>query len=234
MHIQRAKAAGAKLIVIDPRKTHLARIADYWLAPKVGTDSVLALSMINVLFREDLVDRAFVDQWCIGTDELRQRASQYSPENAAAVTGVPVDVMTDVARIFATIKPGCLVLGHGIDAHQAAVETSIAFLSVLALTGNIDREGSNRAPKPLPGYKGGFAHFIQNPAFRIPKERQAQILGGGQFPHWAGPDSSTETCHNPTVLHAMLTEILIQSVLSMLAAPILFPLTPIKMRPSLH
>jgi len=205
VHIQAAKAAGATIIVIDPRRTHISRIADIWMTPKVGTDAVLALSMIDVMLRESLYDRAFVDEWCVGLDALRERASRYPPEIAAAISGVPADDIVRAARLFATQTPGSMVLGHGIDAHEAAVSTSVAFFSLLALTGNIDRAGSNRAGKALPGYKGGFGHFVQAPAFRIAPDLQDQILGGAQYPLWTGNESWTQTCHNPAVLQAIET-----------------------------
>ncbi|MFN0302074.1 MAG: molybdopterin-dependent oxidoreductase, partial [Burkholderiales bacterium] len=68
MQIKAAKRRGAKFIVIDPRRTSLARIADLWLPIKPGTDAALALAMIHVLFEEQLLDRAFVENWSVGAD----------------------------------------------------------------------------------------------------------------------------------------------------------------------
>lgn len=204
-HIHEAKAQGAKLIAIDPRHTKIARLADCWIAPNVGTDAVLAWSMAEVMFREDLIDHEFVAQWCSGTDEFRARVAKYPPHVAADITGVPSETIIAAARLFAREKPGCMILGHGIDAHESAVGTAIAFYSLLALTGNVDRPGSNRGAKSLPGYKGSFSYFNQHADFQLPPDRQQQILGGSQFPLWTGPESWTQTCHNPAVLRAIET-----------------------------
>ena len=74
MHIKAAKRRGAQLIVIDPRRTLIARLADHWLQIRPGTDAALALSMIHVMFSENLIDREFVEHWCTGVEELRERA----------------------------------------------------------------------------------------------------------------------------------------------------------------
>ena len=67
------------LVVIDPRFTKTARLADLWIAPKPGTDCALALGLINVIIAGDLVDRDFVDAWCSGYDELVEHVAAYAP-----------------------------------------------------------------------------------------------------------------------------------------------------------
>ncbi len=202
MHIKAARAKGAKLIVIDPRRSQSARLADYWLAVNPGTDAALALSMIHVMLSEGLFDREFVEQWCTGTDELRDRAAKYPPGIAAQLTGVMAETIVAAARLFATVKPGCMVLGHGVDAQANGVSTIIAFQSLLALTGNVDREGTNKLPKKMPGWRGDFN---DDPRFRMPREIEEKTIGGGAYPLWSGPDSSLKSCHNPAVLRAVHT-----------------------------
>lgn len=202
MHIKAAKAKGAKLIVVDPRRSQSARLADNWLVVKPGTDAALALSMIHTIFSEGLFDREFVEQWCTGTDGLRERAAKYPPDTAARLTGIPAESIIETARLFATVKPGCMLLGHGVDAQANGVGTIIAFQALLALTGNVDREGTNRLPKKIPGWRGDFN---DNPRFRMPREIEEKIIGGGMYPLWSGPDSSLKSCHNPAVLRAVHT-----------------------------
>ena len=86
--LKAAKKRGARLIVIDPKRTAAAQMADLWLAPRVGTDAALALAMIHVLIEEELYDQAFVAERCHGFDELAARAAQYPPAVAQALTGV--------------------------------------------------------------------------------------------------------------------------------------------------
>ena len=204
MDIKAAKKRGAKLIVIDPRRTQIARLADQWLQIKPGTDAALALSMIHVMFGEKLIDHEFVAQWCTGTDKLRERATKYPPQAAATITGVTAEQIVAAAHLFATEKPGCMVLGHGIDAQANGVATVMSFHALLALTGNIDRAGSNRFSKPMPGFRD-YYNIISDPKFRMPAERERQVVGGKQYPLWSGPDSWAKSAHNPSLINAINT-----------------------------
>ncbi|TAK80555.1 MAG: hypothetical protein EPO20_27555 [Betaproteobacteria bacterium] len=204
MQIKSAKRRGAKLIVADPRRTQIARLADLWLPIKPGTDAALALSMINVLFAENLVDSAFVGEWCLGAEELRERARRYDPATAAAITGVPADSIVNAARLFATEKPGCMVLGHGIDAQANGAGTAMAFYALLALTGNVDRPGANRLPTRLPGFRD-YVATVNDGAFRMPAEKEQLIIGGKEYPFWSGPDSWAKAAHNPSIIKAINT-----------------------------
>lgn len=204
MHIKEAKRAGAELIVVDPRRTQISRLADQWLPIKPGTDVALALSMIHVVFSESLLDSTFVAEWCVGADRLRQRAEQYPPAVAAGITGISTDAIVKAARSFATAKPGCLILGHGIDAQANGVKTAMAFHALLALTGNIDREGTNRLPKQQSGFRDNSS-IINDPAFRLPKEIEEKIIGGDEYPLWSGPKSWSKSSHNPSLVRAAIT-----------------------------
>lgn len=204
MNIKTAKKAGATLIVVDPRKTQIARYSDQWLATRPGTDAALALAMIHVILEEQLYDREFVDNWCSGTEELRDRARQYAPEVAAGITGVRVEDIVRAARTFATTRSACMVLGHGIDAQANGVKTAMAFHALLALTGNIDRPGTNRPAKPAAGFRDYYS-VINDSEFRLPREIENSIIGGAQYPFWSGPESWSKSCHNPSVIDAIHT-----------------------------
>ena len=84
--IMKARARGAKLIVIDPRLTATTSKADLWLRPRPGTDGALALGMLNIIINEELYDADFVDRWCAGFEELRQRVQEYPVEKVAEIT----------------------------------------------------------------------------------------------------------------------------------------------------
>jgi anaerobic selenocysteine-containing dehydrogenase len=204
MNIKAAKKAGATLIVIDPRRTPIARQAARWLAPRPGTDAALALAMVHVILEENLQDREFVEQWCVGVDRLRERARRYAPPAAAEITGIAAEDIVHAARTFATVKPGCMVLGHGIDAQANGVKTAMAFHALLALTGNIDRPGTNRPAKPMKGFKDYYS-VINDRKFRLPLEIEQRIIGGDRYPLWCGPDSWSKSSHNPSLIAAMHT-----------------------------
>lgn len=131
------------LVVIDPRFTKAARLADLWIAPKPGTDCALALGLINVIIAEDLVDRDFVDAWCSGYDELVEHVAAYAPERVAEICDVPADDIRRAARLFAGDHPSVLVSGRGIDQVGASVApTHRAICCLRAVTGNVDRPGA--------------------------------------------------------------------------------------------
>ncbi|MCC7486187.1 MAG: molybdopterin-dependent oxidoreductase [Burkholderiales bacterium] len=204
MNIKQARRAGARIIVVDPRGTQVANMSDQWLRIKPGTDAALALSMIHVIFDEDLQDRDFVGEWCTGEERLRERAARYPPAVASGITGLPVDTIVHAARTFATTKPGCLILGHGVDAQANGVRTTIGYHALLALTGNLDREGTNRLPKQQAGFRDYF-NIINDRTFRLPEEIERTIIGGERFPLWCGPDSWSKSSHNPSLIRAVLT-----------------------------
>jgi anaerobic selenocysteine-containing dehydrogenase len=201
--IKAARKRGARVIVVDPKRTPAARAADLWLAPRIGTDAALALAMIHVLIREDLYDRAFVEQWCHGFDRLAERAAHYAPEVAEAITGVPAAQIREGARMYAD-GPSTFVSGHGIDASSVGVQTFRAYHCLLAVSGNVDRAGGNlRVQAPL-GFRNPI-DLLHMPEFRLPPEMEQRTIGAGRFPLWAGPKGWQTACHNPSVIEAMLT-----------------------------
>lgn len=134
---------GAKLIVVDPRLTPLAKKADIHAQIRPGTDCALALGMLNVIIAEGLYDKAFVDQWTIGFDKLVERVKEYSPERVEEITWVPADTIKDMARVYATSKPACISSGVALDHSTNGVQTVRAIATLIAITGNLDVAGGN-------------------------------------------------------------------------------------------
>ena len=149
--IRVAQSMGTRVIVIDPRYSEAASFADLWLQPLPGTDGALGWGVIHVLIEEDLYDRDFVNQWCSGFDEVRDRAREYSPELVSKITGVPAERIIEFARIYAdgpTYYAWSLSQCHlGAGAGYPAAYTQAV---IRAITGNIDREGGNLLTAPLP------------------------------------------------------------------------------------
>ena len=133
----------AALVVIDPRRTQVAAVADLWLPVRPGTDCTLALGLLHVIIEEDLVDRAFVDAWCHGFDELAEHVKPYTPAHVAEVCGVPADDIVRAARLFGQAGAAALVSGRGVDQVGANVApTHRAICCLRAITGNVDKPGS--------------------------------------------------------------------------------------------
>ena len=138
-----ARERGARLIVIDPRRTDMAAMADEWLPINLGTDAALALAMLHVIIGEGLYDREFVEGWTVGFNELREHVRQFSPSWAAGITGLPADKIIGVARIYATTRPALICDGNGLDQHPNVVQTVRALGILEAVTGNVDVPGGN-------------------------------------------------------------------------------------------
>ncbi|MBQ3329074.1 MAG: molybdopterin-dependent oxidoreductase [Eggerthellaceae bacterium] len=143
---QTIRAAGKSddmtLVCVDPRFTQVAGCADLWLAPRPGTDCTLALGMLNVIISEGLEDRAFVDEWCHGFDELAEHVKPFTPEYTGEFCDVPPADIVRAARIFAQGRTA-LVSGRGIDqVGKSVAPTHRAICCLRAITGNVDRAGA--------------------------------------------------------------------------------------------
>lgn len=141
--LKEAQRAGMKLIVVDPRLTEAAREADLYLPIRPRTDGALALAMIRVLIEEGLYDREFVERWCLGFEQVRQIAAEWTPERASEVTGLPaVDIVT-AARMYADNRPARINTGVAlVQGGQGASRSAVLGLAILkAISGNLDVPG---------------------------------------------------------------------------------------------
>lgn len=130
-----------KLIYLDPRFTKTAAKADKWLPIKPGTDMAFALAMIHVIIGEGLFDRAFVEEFCVGFDELAQHVRQYSPQWAERETGISALDIIQIAREFATTPGAVFYPGRRSSWQKDDVQTRRAMAIVNALVGSFDRPG---------------------------------------------------------------------------------------------
>lgn len=142
--VYRAMREGARIIVIDPRPTPMAKRADLWLRIRPGTDAALALAMLNVIIKEELYDKEFVVKWCVGFDKLKRHVRQYPPQRAAKITGLSKEDIVTTARMYATTRPGCVYVRLGAGAQQiTSTQTSRAIAILVAICGNVDVPGGN-------------------------------------------------------------------------------------------
>jgi len=145
-----AKEHGATLIVVDPVRTALARKADIWLQIKPGHDGLLAMTMINEIIKEKLYDAAFVEQYTVGFEALKEAAAQYPIEQAAETLWLSAEQIRQVARLYAVTKPAAIVDGNGLDMHREVFDATRAIAMLRALTGNLDKPGGDVLPQPIP------------------------------------------------------------------------------------
>ncbi len=135
---------GAKVMVIDPRPTPMARRADLWLRIRPGTDMALALAMQHVIIQEELYDRDFVERWCVGFDQVKKHVRDYPPEKAADISGLTVQEIVKAARMYAKNHPGCIYVRLGAGGQQiTSTQTGRAISALIALCGNVDVPGGN-------------------------------------------------------------------------------------------
>ena len=140
--ILRARQRGARVIVIDHRRTETAKKADaQWIAVTPGTDGALALSMIATIIEEGLYDRKFVSEWTMGFDELSEYAARFTPELSEPITGVPAAVARKAARDIARSGGTSLVSYAGLEYCNSGVQNIRAVMLIWALTGNLDAPG---------------------------------------------------------------------------------------------
>jgi anaerobic selenocysteine-containing dehydrogenase len=141
-----AKERGARLIVIKPEMQPDAAKADIWVPIRPGTDGALALAMLHVIINESLYDIDFVSKWCYGFDKLVPHIQKYTPEWAEPITGLQADQIREVARLYGTIKPACIVPGNAFDQMVDSNNAVRAIAILIAITGNLDRPGGNTVP----------------------------------------------------------------------------------------
>ena len=137
------KSRGAKLIVVDPKVTHLAKEADIHAQIRPGTDCALALALLNVIITEELYDKDFVKQWTLGFDKLIEHVKAYSPEEVEKITWVPAETIRNMARLYATSKPAATHMGISMDHCTNGIQAIRAIVTLIAVTGNLDVPGGN-------------------------------------------------------------------------------------------
>ena len=169
--VRRLVAEGRlKLIVIDPRRTKSADIATLHLAPRPRTDGALALGLIRVLIEEGLYDKAFVEQWCLGFEEVRTEVAEWTPERTSEITDVPADLIVAAARMYARHAPARISFGVSTSQiGEGAARSALLGQAILrSISGNLDVPGGealNDEPFEILDYLPniGFRSLIDHP-----------------------------------------------------------------------
>jgi anaerobic selenocysteine-containing dehydrogenase len=140
-YIQEAQKAGARLVVIDPRRTPLAKKADLHLAVRPGSDLVIALSAIRWLFETGRADLDFLERHATGVDELRRRAEGWTFERAAEVSGVPTGEIERFVQLYADSSPALIRTGWGFERNRNGGSAVAAALALPAVAGKFGVRG---------------------------------------------------------------------------------------------
>jgi cysteine sulfinate desulfinase/cysteine desulfurase-like protein/anaerobic selenocysteine-containing dehydrogenase len=177
--VLRARARGAEVVAIDPRRAETARAAGAeWIPIRPGTDGALALSLVQVLLEEDLHDERFARAWTVGFDDLARLVQHYRPERAATITGVPAETIRRLARRIALARGACPVTYTGLEYSGNGVQAVRALLVLWALAGQLD----------VPGglvFRMRGSTFPQNRTRLQPNPAPERALGRERFPLYA-------------------------------------------------
>ncbi|TPV92374.1 MAG: molybdopterin oxidoreductase family protein [Myxococcales bacterium FL481] len=133
--IQTARHQGAKVVVIDPIRTRTARAADEWVPITPGTDGALALAVMHVLVRDNLIDHDYVREHTIGFEPLTDRARDWSPERVATITGIPSERIVELARDYGRTKPAAIRINYGLQRHPGGGMATRTIACLPALVG---------------------------------------------------------------------------------------------------
>ncbi len=145
-HVLKAIHNGAKLIVVDPRRTSSARWADLWLGLDVGGDVALANAVARELIVSGLIDRRFIERATTGYAEFEASVQEFTLEEGERLTGVPADAIRDLAHSYGRADRAVICWTLGITEHHNAVDNVLALINLALLTGHVGKYGSGLNP----------------------------------------------------------------------------------------
>jgi anaerobic selenocysteine-containing dehydrogenase len=140
--IEKAQAQGAKLVVIDPRRSLSSERADMLIQPRPGTDAIVALAIAAELIRSDWIDGGFIDRNVVGFEDFRRSVEDLTLEKAAQIAGVPLELLAQFADDIGHMKPMTIAPGYGMQRFSNGGQTIRAILALNILTGNIGKPGA--------------------------------------------------------------------------------------------
>jgi thiosulfate reductase/polysulfide reductase chain A len=172
----RGRAKGAKMVVVDPVCSQTANKADEWVPIRPGTDGAMALALGHVLIKKNLIDKAFIDEWCVGFDEYAQYVADKTPEWAEKITSIPAAtserIATEIGETAKAGKPVTIDVWSGPGQHTNATLGGYAITILSALLGMIDKPGTMMEPDK----KGSKHHSL---SANLPSLKKPRVDGKG-------------------------------------------------------
>jgi anaerobic selenocysteine-containing dehydrogenase len=202
-----AKKRGAKIIAIKPSVEPDVSLADIWVPLRPGTDTALALAMLNVIINEDLTDKDFVERYCYGYDKLKEHIQKYTVEWGERITGVPSGQIIEVSRIYAKAKIAGIDLGNGIEHTPSSNDGIRAVAILMAVTGNLAHGRGN--PLGGGGMPGGGGVMSRPRGIGLADRYTQDMvdkLVGPEFPKEFQPFMEGTSSAYYRVLDSVLTE----------------------------
>ena len=144
--LKNAVQNGATLIVVDPRKQPLTKHAKIFAQIKVGTDVAFLNGVMHVLIKEDLYDKEFVEKNCVDFEILKETVMKYPPERSADICKIKPEIIVEIARTLASIKPAMLCYTLGITEHTCGKNNVMSTANLQMLLGNMGMESAGVNP----------------------------------------------------------------------------------------
>ncbi|NLD37985.1 MAG: molybdopterin-dependent oxidoreductase [Desulfatiglans sp.] len=181
--IVRAANEGARIIVIDPRRTASAKLqGSMWVQIRPGTDGALALGLSHILIRDGLTDDEFVENWTLGYEEFKGYVKEFTPEKVSGITGISPEVIEELAHEIANAEGASYVMYTGLEYTKSGVHNIRAVMVLWALAGQLDVEGGRCFVQQENRIKLNRDHQVETPGFD-------RSIGKGHFPlysHFCG------------------------------------------------
>ena len=154
---EEVRARGAKLVVIDPRRSRTAARADWHVAPRVGTDAALALGLMHVLVRDELADREYLGRQTVGFDRLeREVLPRFAPGRVAAVTGLPAADIERLAHLYGRARAPYIRIGFGMSRSAQGGQAVRAVACLPAVVGAYGKLGGGALLATVGGFGFSF------------------------------------------------------------------------------
>jgi assimilatory nitrate reductase catalytic subunit len=158
-YLWKALDNGARLIVADPRETHIARAADLHLKLRPGTDAALYMAMLHVLIAEDLIDKAYLEARTNGFAETKAAVAEMTPSAAAELCGLVDSNIIKAARWYGHAHKAIILHARGVEHHAHGTDNVLTLINLALATGKIGRRGSGIATLTGQGNgQGGREH----------------------------------------------------------------------------
>ncbi len=184
--IEEARRNGARLIVIDPYATRTAKLADWHIPVRPGTDVALALGMMHVILRDGLQNMDYIEACTHGFDALRERAlsETYTPENVARITGMAADQIVKLAREYATTKPAVIRMNYGVQRGENGGTAARTISMLPLLTGAWLHRGGGFGLSSSGAFGFNGARLEMPELMRAsPLQRDARVVNMSQLGH---------------------------------------------------
>ena len=147
--MKKAVKKGSKLIVIDPRRTELADMAEIWLPLNSGTDAALINGLMHIIVKENWHDKEFIEERCTGFENILETIENYPPEVVARITGIPEDMLYKTAKLYTSTKKAGIFYTLGITEHTTGTANVMNLANLAMMTGHLGVE--NAGINPLRG-----------------------------------------------------------------------------------